>query len=166
MKRVFRYGLLALVLAVFFALSAGAAAAEASCEILGISSVTDMTCMFSGCYVLEKLDISGFNTSRVTSMNSMFENCRALTLLDLSDFQTDLVTDMYRMFFCMEKLQTIYASDGFVIDALTEDADESMFWNCTALKGGAGTAYSEEHVDSAYAHVDGGPADPGYFTAK
>ena len=28
-----------------------------------------------------------------------------------------------------------------------------------------GTTYDASHVDKAYAHIDGGPSNPGYFTA-
>ena len=29
-----------------------------------------------------------------------------------------------------------------------------------------GTTYDANHVDAVYAHIDGGPSNPGYFTAK
>ncbi len=29
-----------------------------------------------------------------------------------------------------------------------------------------GTAYDEKHTDKTYARIDGGPDNPGYFTAK
>lgn len=38
-----------------------------------------MTSMFAGCKNLEKLDLSGFDTSNVTSMTEMFYNCQKLT---------------------------------------------------------------------------------------
>ena len=41
-----------------------------------------------------------------------------------------------------------------------------MFTGCTSLVGGQGTAYSPSHVNSDYAHIDGGTSNPGYFTAK
>ena len=41
-----------------------------------------------------------------------------------------------------------------------------MFTGCTSLVGGMGTTYDENHVDKTYAHIDGGPSNPGYFTAK
>ena len=41
-----------------------------------------------------------------------------------------------------------------------------MFRNCTSLVGGAGTTYSSLNpADKTYARVDGGTANPGYFTA-
>ena len=41
-----------------------------------------------------------------------------------------------------------------------------MFTNCFNLVGGKGTTYDANHIDKAYAHIDGGPSNPGYFTAK
>jgi hypothetical protein len=42
-----------------------------------------------------------------------------------------------------------------------------MFSNCTSLVGGQGTAYNSSNPkDKTYAHIDGGPSNPGYFTAK
>ena len=32
--------------------------------------------------------------------------------------------------------------------------------------GGQGTTYNASHVDKTYAHIDGGPSNPGYFTDK
>ena len=41
-----------------------------------------------------------------------------------------------------------------------------MFNDCTSLVGGQGTAYDASHMGADYAHIDGGPSDPGYFTAN
>jgi hypothetical protein len=32
--------------------------------------------------------------------------------------------------------------------------------------GGQGTTYDPNHIDKTYAHIDGGPSNPGYFTEK
>ena len=32
--------------------------------------------------------------------------------------------------------------------------------------GGQGTTYDSSHTNATYAHIDGGPSNPGYFTAK
>ncbi len=34
------------------------------------------------------------------------------------------------------------------------------------MLGGKGTAFDADHVDAAYAHIDGGPSNPGYFSEK
>jgi hypothetical protein len=41
-----------------------------------------------------------------------------------------------------------------------------MFKLCESLIGGAGTAYDAGHINAAYAHIDGGTSNPGYFTTK
>ena len=41
-----------------------------------------------------------------------------------------------------------------------------MFHGCTKLVGGAGTLFDENNVDAAYAHIDGGAANPGYLSLK
>ena len=120
--------------------------------------------MFYGCTGLTSLDVSNFNTSNVTSMKYMFAYCSDLTSLDLSSFNTAKVTIMENMFRGSNKLTTIYAGNEWTIDAVTSSA--TMFNNCTKLVGGMGTAYNADHVDAAYAHIDGGPSYPGYFTAK
>ena len=40
-----------------------------------------------------------------------------------------------------------------------------MFSGCTSLVGGQGTTYDADHIDAEYAHIDGGPSNPGYLTA-
>ena len=61
-------------------------------------------------------------------------------------------------------LQTIYVGNDWSTAAVTESSD--MFTNCFNLVGGKGTTYDANHIDKAYAHIDGGPSNPGYFTAK
>jgi hypothetical protein len=66
------------------------------------------------------------------------------------------------MFYGRNKLQTIYVGKGWSTAAVTNS--ELMFNKCTSLMGGQGTTYDETHLDAAYAHVDGGLDNPGYFT--
>ena len=44
--------------------------------------------MFSGC-LLEKLNLSNFDTNNVTDMSGMFSKCLALKKIYLSNFNTD-----------------------------------------------------------------------------
>ncbi|MBQ2673763.1 MAG: BspA family leucine-rich repeat surface protein [Prevotella sp.] len=127
-------------------------------------NVTSMDMMFINCFGLTSLDLSNFNTSSVTGMDKMFNSCSGLTSLDLSSFNTASVTNMNGMFEGCSGLTTIYAGDGWNITAATTGA--GMFFGCTNLVGGAGTVYSADHVDYTYAHIDGGTANPGYFTDK
>jgi surface protein len=96
--------------------------------------------MFSGCTRLTMLDISGWNTAHVWYMNDMFANCSSLT--------------------------TIYAGTGWTTAYVYGEWSERMFTNCTSLVGGMGTVFDMNHTDKSYARIDGGPANPGYFTEK
>ena len=129
---------------------------------LNTSEVTNMAWMFTNCKKLTSLDLSHFNTSKVTNMNSMFGACWGLTSLDFSSFNTSKVTDMSYMFYGCSNLRTIYVGNGWSTAAVTNSG--YMFDNCTSLVGGQGTTYDANHIDAAYAHIDGGPSNPGYFT--
>jgi surface protein len=128
------------------------------------SKVTNMGFMFFGCYHLTSLDLTHFNTSKVTDMGYMFYGCSGLTSLDLSSFNTSQVTRMSSMFSRCTDLRTIYVGSGWSIPAVT--ISEDMFYNCTSLVGGQGTTYNANYIDKTYAHIDGGPSNPGYFTDK
>ena len=131
---------------------------------LNTSEVTNMNWMFMECYKLTSLDLSHFNTSKVISMTQMFTYCIGLTSLDLSHFNTSKVTQMNKMFYNSTNLRTIYVGNGWSTAAVTYSGD--MFTGCTSLVGGQGTTYDANHIDKTYAHIDGGPSNPGYFTAK
>ena len=131
---------------------------------LNTSEVTDMGSMFTNCKKLTSLDVSHFNTSKVIYMNQMFYGCTGLTSLDLSSFNTSNVTNMRYMFAGCTNLRTIYVGSGWSTAAVTSSG--YMFNNCTSLVGGQGTTYDANHIDKTYAHIDGGPSNPGYFTAK
>ena len=131
---------------------------------LNTSEVTDMGSMFTNCKKLTSLDVSHFNTSKVIYMNQMFYGCTGLTSLDLSSFNTSNVTNMRYMFAGCTNLRTIYVGSGWSTAAVTSSG--YMFNNCTSLVGGQGTTYDANHIDKTYAHIDGGPSNPGYFTDK
>ena len=124
--------------------------------------VTNMESMFFSCSNLTNLDVSNFNTANVTDMAHMFAGCYGLTTLDLSSFNTGSVTDMSQMFFNCYALTTIYASSNWTNEAVTDGT--YMFSGCDNLVGGQGTVYDANHVNHTYAHIDGGPSNPGYLT--
>lgn len=154
--------------------------------------VTSMFAMFSGCSSLMSLDLSKFNTTNVTETGAMFSSCSSLTSLDLSNFNTSNMTNVSSMFaystslktldlsgfrfnsatflnirFMFREciaLQTIYVDENWTLPSSINGS--SMFEGCTSLVGGAGTIYSADHTDYTYAHIDGGTANPGYFTDK
>ena len=130
---------------------------------LNTSCVTNMSYMFDGCSSLTTLDLSDWDTSNVTNMVAMF-SCSSLTTLDLSGWDTSNVTDMRSMFYYCSSLTTIFCGEGWNTGKVTYSS--YMFGVCTKIVGEKGTVYDGSHIDAAYAHVDGGPANPGYLTLK
>ena len=118
--------------------------------------------MFSGCSSLTSLDISHFNIEKADCLMGMFQYCSSLTSLDLSSFNTKNIWNYEDMFTECEKLKTIYVGTNWD----TEGNKDKMFEGCVSLVGGAGTTFDADHIDATYAHVDGGPSNPGYLTAK
>ena len=102
-------------------------------ENLNTEKVTNMGSMFSGCHVLNPLDVSNFDTQNVEDMSEMFVSCMKLKSLNVSNFDTQKVTNMNSMFWNSSALTTIYASDKFVTTKVSSGAD--MFKGCTNLKG-------------------------------
>ena len=119
--------------------------------------------MFFDCVGLNSMDLRNFDTRNAGTMNGMFLDCSGLTSLDLSSFNTANVVDMSGMFDFCRNLETIYVGDEWSTDAVTNSS--GMFGDCLSIVGGMGTTYDANHVDKAYAHVDGGPSDPGYFSS-
>ncbi len=134
------------------------------------SSTTNMASMFQECgYTsMTSLDLGNkFDTSKVTNMSHMFSHCghTAMTSLDLGDkFDTSSVTNMDQMFYNCPNLVTIYATESFVTTNVTNG--NNMFTYDTKLVGGMGTTFDSNHIDQAYAHLDLGTTNPGYFTDK
>ncbi len=134
------------------------------------SNVTNMENMFyyagrnaSPCTII---GLDGFDTSKVTNMKWMFHSC-GCTVLDLSSFDTSEVTNMDAMF-GGAKAQTIYASSSFVTTKLS-NLNNSMFASCDDILGDHGTSYDGSNntaKGAAYAHLDGGESNPGYFSVK
>ena len=128
---------------------------------------TNLSNMFKNCSSLKNVNLDMLNTSETTDIGEMFYGCSSLETLDLSSFDTHKVTRMYQMMQNCSNLRTIYASDNFVVSALSSvGADQNMFYHDTSLVGGSGTVYSDSYRGKAYAHIDGGVTNPGYFTRK
>ncbi|MBR2234960.1 MAG: BspA family leucine-rich repeat surface protein, partial [Prevotella sp.] len=135
-------------------------------ENLNTDNVTCMDEMFWCFMNLKQIDLSHFDTSNVTSMRAMFQTCWNLQELDVSSFNTTKVTDMSSMFNLCSSLTTIYCKTDWKLIAenngiTLQSAD--MFKDCFQLKGGKGTAYSEQCIDANYAHPDN-VSSPGFFT--
>ena len=126
--------------------------------------VVEMGQLFLNCSSLESLDVSDFKIDEVSGMFNMFSGCSSLKSLDLSNFNTKKVGNMVQMFRGCSNLTTIFVGRNWSTEAVTQST--IMFQDCTSLVGGAGTKYDANHIDKAYAHIDGGESNPGYFTEK
>ena len=139
-----------------------------SLDVTGFKTdnVTNMGGMFGFCSRLTNLDVTNFETDNVECIAQMFNGCSGLTSLDLTGFKTDKVTKMNWMFRDCSSLKTIYAGGGWSTEKVQGEDGKSMFSGCSKLVGGAGTTYNANHTDHAYARIDGGADNPGYFTDK
>ena len=126
--------------------------------------VENMGQLFLNCSSLESLDVTGFKTDKATSMFNMFRDCSSLKSLDLSSFNTKSVDNMFLMFRGCSNLTTIFVGSDWSTVSVTQST--GMFEDCTALVGGSGTKYDANHIDKAYARIDGGSGNPGYLTDK
>ena len=133
------------------------------------SDVGIMENMFSCCSSLKEIvGLNMFNTSNVVTTQLMFFGCESLETLDLSSFDLNAVKDLDGMFFGCVELSTIYVAkntDWNLLDAAAKPSSTLFSW-CFSLGGGEGTYYDDSHTDVAYAPVDGGESNPGYFTVK
>ena len=90
---------------------------------------------FEDCIYLTRIKgIWNLKTKNVTDMSSMFLGCSSLRSLDLTNFDTGKVKDMLFMFYGCSALTTIYTSDKFVTDKVTDNGSK-MFYGCKNLKG-------------------------------
>ena len=111
---------------------------------------------------LKTIDLTGLNSSRVTTMEAMFAGSSYLEEIDLSGLDVSNVTNMDYMFESCQILHTIYVSDTWDIG---NNSCWSMFYGTPNLIGQNGTM-GYGYIDEYYAHIDGGPSNPGYFTDK
>lgn len=126
------------------------------------AKVKNLDGVFYNCSGLTSLDVSKWDTENVTIMSSLFHGCSSLTSLDLTGWNTSRATNMSYMFYNCGGLASIYVGSGWNTDKVYYSS--KMFTQCKNLSGGAETAYDNAHTDKAYARIDGGTANPGYFT--
>lgn len=101
------------------------------------------------------------NTSKTNEMCYMFYGCSSLTILDLSSFDNSRTPDITKMFANCQNLKTIYVGQKCECFQI----GNAVFEGCNSLVGGKGTVFDASHIDWLYAHIDGGPTNPGYFTS-
>ena len=79
-------------------------------DYLDTKQVTDMDYVFQGDYVLQKLDLSGWDVSHVTSMEFMFNMGQNLTGLNVSNWDTSNLISAKGIFRDLRKLQSLDVS--------------------------------------------------------
>ncbi|MDD7028636.1 MAG: BspA family leucine-rich repeat surface protein, partial [Prevotellaceae bacterium] len=125
-------------------------------ESFAVVRPTNCYCWFTDCSALTDIQgIQNLNTTEVTNMGGMFYNCSNLTSLDLSGFDTQRVSEMNSMFFGCSKLTTIFVSDKFVVENVTQS--DNMFSFCDKLSGAI--SYDYQKTNKEYANCT-----TGYFT--
>ena len=95
-------------------------------------NLTTTYAMFQFCFEIEKIDLSGFDTSNVTNMSYMFNKCKKLKeIKGLNTFITKNVKDMARMFNECSELENLVLT-SFETPNVTNFS--SMFNKCNNLK--------------------------------
>ena len=131
--------------------------------------VTDMDSMFAYMPGLTNINLLSFNTENVEDMSDMFRDSNNLVTIDLSSFNTKKVKDMSYMFSISnspQRLKTIYVSDNFVTDNVTNWS--YAFAGQVTLRGGNGSYLNNPGIaDKSWLRIDD-PAHgrPGYFTRR
>ena len=125
------------------------------------SSVIVIAEMFGGCSSLKELDLSGWNTPNLSMAFAAFAGCSNLETLDISNFSGTNVVGQF-MFDGDNSLVTVFGSNN-----LTFSPDIVMFSGANNIVGGRGSSIQDIGENTSnYAHIDGGPSNPGYFTEK
>lgn len=133
------------------------------------SKVTDMDSMFAYMPGLINVNLSSFNTENVEDMSDLFRDSNNLVTIDLSSFNTRKVKDMSYMFSVSnspQRLETIYVSDNFVTDNVTNW--DYAFAGQVTLRGGNGSYLNNPSAaDKTWLRIDDSSnGRSGYFTRK
>ena len=128
-------------------------------ESWDLSQVNNISWMFA-CSGLSEIHFP--KSGDILAINDVFNTCANLVSVDLSKLNLNNANDWQEAFQKCPKLQTIYVADDFSNKSATS---QNTFYNCTSLVGGSGAKYDPTFIDSTGARIDGGPSNPGYFTA-
>ena len=97
-----------------------------------IKTVKDISFMFSGCYTLEKIEYSNWDTNNIVNMASLFNKCLLLTSIsDISKWNTNNVTNMSSIFSSCESLTSIPDISKWNTNNVTNMS--FIFSNCNSL---------------------------------
>ena len=109
------------------------------------------------------MNLTGAHGGNFTNADSMFGKCKKLTTIDLSTMDFSNVYSMNYMFENNLLLSTIYVSNDWNVDNVTNSYN--MFNNCSSLVGGNGTTYDSSKIDASMAVIDNNNHE-GYLTLK
>ena len=93
--------------------------------------------LFKDCTLIDTIEFNAFDTSEVINAHEMFRSCISLRSLNISCFNTKKVKYMSGMFMICGALTTIYVSNEWSTESVTNGS--RMFWNCTNIEGRRGT---------------------------
>ena len=94
------------------------------------SAMTSAQGMFTGCYALTSLNVTGWDTSSVTDISFLLQYCKALPSLDLSSWNVSAVVNMEYAFHDCESLATLNIANWNTSSVTNMD---SLFRDCYAL---------------------------------
>ena len=94
------------------------------------SKVKSMYNLFANCSSLQSLDVISWDISSVTYMNNMFTNCSSLKYLDVSSWDTSKVGSMNGLFADCKSLKSLDVSSWDTSKVFTMN---SLFANCFSL---------------------------------
>lgn len=97
---------------------------------INISYVNTFNRMFRGCKLLNKINVSNWDTKSVTSMENMFYGCKQLTQLDVSNWDTSSVGSMAGMFHTCIQLTQLDVSKWVTSKVANMGY---MFYSCSQL---------------------------------
>ena len=109
--------------------------------------LTSTFLMFYGCYSLQSIDLSSFNTTNVNNMLGMFNQCSSLQSIDLSSFNTTNVKDMSLMFYKCSSLQSLDLSS---FNTTNVKKMWMMFYDCSSLQSLDLSSFNTTNVDNMY----------------
>lgn len=122
------------------------------------SKANNLRYMFYCCTKLKSIDTSNWDVINVTTMFGTFRMCQSITSYDLSNWDTSKVTRMDYLFQYNGKCKTIYVSEKWNTDKVTDSG--AMFQGCNVLEGQI-KWNSSNAQDKTYANYE-----TGYFTYK
>lgn len=126
-----------------------------------VSQAENIEYMFNGSNLIN-IRLPDFTNSKINSIASTFKNNKNVQNIDLTRINMNNINNLTEAFKNNTNLKTIYVQEDYKYKSANYS---NTFFDCLSLVGGAGTKYDPTFIDSTAARIDGGPSNPGYFTA-